>query len=158
MYRLYLRWLPVLLVAAALTASAAETVTPKAPDFGAMIAKADAAWTTLKAENVAVFYAKDAGLAFFDIVPLKYDGWPAYRDGAQKIFLDGAKSLKFVPSDDLKTTRRGNVAWSTRTVHLSAEMKEGKPLELDCRHTIIWENRGGTWLIVHEHFSTPLPG
>jgi len=150
--------LPVLLMALALPAAAAEKPASKAPDFAAMIAKADAAWTTLKAENVAPFYAKDADLAFYDIAPFKYAGWTAYRDGAQKLFLDGAKSLKFVPNNDLRTTRRGNVAWSTRTVHLSAEMKEGKPLELDCRHTIIWENRGGKWLIVHEHFSTPLPG
>ncbi len=149
---------PLLMMVLALPAVAEEKAAPKAPDFGAMIAKADAAWTTLKAENVSPFYAKDADLAFFDIAPLKYAGWPAYRDGAQKLFLDGAKSVKFVPNNDLKTTRRGNVAWSTRTVHLSAEMKEGKPLELDCRHTIIWENRGGKWLIVHEHFSTPLPG
>src|SRR6266540_3316385 len=112
------------------------------PDFKALHAKVDAAWESLKAENAS---------------PVKYDGWAAYRDGAQKLFLDGATSLKFNVNDDLKVMRRGNVAWTTRTMHLKADMKDGKPVEFDGRDTVIWENRGGKWLIVHEHFSAPLP-
>src|SRR6266511_2568136 len=49
------------------------------------------------------------------------------------------------------------ISATTRTMHLTANMKEGKPLEFDGRHTVIWEDRGGKWLIVHEHFSAPLP-
>jgi len=127
------------------------------PDFKALHAKVDAAWESLKAENASPFYAHDAGLVFYDAAPVKYDGWAAYRDGAQKLFLDGATSLKFNVNDDLKVMRRGNVAWTTRTMHLKADMKDGKPVEFDGRDTVIWENRGGKWLIVHEHFSAPLP-
>jgi len=138
-----------------------SATTPKAqtaePDFKALHAKVDAAWESLKAENASPYYAHDAGLVFYDAAPLKYDGWAAYREGAQKLFLDGATSLKFNVNDDLKVTRHGKVAWTTRTMHLTANMKEGKPLEFDGRHTVIWENRGGKWLIVHEHFSAPLP-
>jgi ketosteroid isomerase-like protein len=35
-------------------------------------------------------------------------------------------------------------------------MKDGKAMDLDVRHTAIWEKRGGKWLIVHEHVSAPL--
>jgi hypothetical protein len=31
-------------------------------------------------------------------------------------------------------------------------------LDLECRHTAIWEKRGAKWLIVHEHVSAPLQG
>jgi ketosteroid isomerase-like protein len=31
-------------------------------------------------------------------------------------------------------------------------------MEVDGRHTAIWEKRGAKWLIVHEHVSAPLPG
>jgi len=127
------------------------------PDFKALHAKVDAAWESLKAENASPYYAHDAGLIFYDAAPLKYNGWAAYRDGAQKLFLDGATSLKFTVNDDLKVTRHGKVAWTTHTMHTSAAMKEGKPLDFDARDTVIWENRGGKWLIVHEHFSAPLP-
>ena len=44
------------------------------------------------------------------------------------------------------------------TFHLSAKPKAGGDMEIDCRHTAIWEKRDGKWLIVHEHVSAPLPG
>jgi ketosteroid isomerase-like protein len=127
------------------------------PDFKAMHAKVDAAWESLKAENASPYYAHDAGLVFYDAAPLKYDGWTAYRDGAQKLFLDTATSLKFNVNDDLKVVRRGKIAWTTRTMHLVANMKDGKVIEFDGRDTCIWEDRGGKWIIVHEHVSAPLP-
>ena len=153
--------LSFLLVVSAGIFSIVSAAAPKAsdsePDFKALHAKVDAAWSSLKAENAAPSYAHDAGLVFYDAAPLKYDGWAAYRDGAQKLFLDGATSLTFKANDDLKVTRHGNIAWTTRTLHLSAAMKQGKPFDFDGRDTVIWEKRGGRWLIVHEHFSAPLP-
>ena len=137
--------------------AAASKAQDAEPDFKALHAKVDAAWESLKAENASPFYAHDAGLVFYDAAPVKYDGWAAYRDGAQKLFLDTATSLKFNVNDDLKVTRRGKVAWTTRTMRLKANMKEGKPIEFEGRNTVIWENRGGKWLIVHEHLSAPLP-
>jgi ketosteroid isomerase-like protein len=65
---------------------------------------------------------------------------------------------KLTPNDDLKVTQRGTIVWTTVTSHLSATPKAGGAIELDCRRTAIWEKRGGKWLIVHEHISTPLPG
>ena len=43
-------------------------------------------------------------------------------------------------------------------LNLSANPKAGGAMEVDCRHTAIWEKGGGKWLIVHEHVSAPLPG
>jgi ketosteroid isomerase-like protein len=34
---------------------------------------------------------------------------------------------------------------------------DGSRLKIDARWTSVWEKRGDTWLIVHEHFSMPLP-
>src|SRR6266508_3636040 len=102
--------------------AAAPKASSSEPDFKALHAKVDAAWETLKAENAAPHYAHDAGLIFYDAAPLKYDGWAAYRDGAQKLFLDTATSLTFKGNDDLKVTRRGSIAWTTRTLHLTANM------------------------------------
>jgi len=28
---------------------------------------------------------------------------------------------------------------------------------MDARWTTVWEKRGNNWLIVHDHFSAPLP-
>jgi len=117
-----------------------------------------AAWSSLNADNAAPLYAKDADLVFYDIAPLKYTGWAEYDKGVRGV-LGGFESLKLTPNNDLKVTRRGNIVWTTVTFHLSAKPKGGGgQMEMDGRHTAIWEKRTGKWLIVHEHFSTPLPG
>lgn len=116
-------------------------------------------WSSLNAENPAKYYARDADLIFYDIAPMKYNGWAEYKAGVMKAFFDNITSGKLTPNlDDLKVTRRGNVAWTTLTFHLSGLLKAGGSMELDARHTAIWEKRGGHWLIVHEHISVPLPG
>jgi len=135
---------------------AASPKASKAPDFGALQAEVDKAWCSLNAKNAAPFYAKDADLTFFDAAPMKYQGWKEYQEGAQKLFLDTCKSMKFIPKGDDHLVRKGDVAWLTRTLRLSAETKEGKPLELDLRDTVVWARYGDKWLIAHEHVSVPL--
>lgn len=127
-------------------------------EFRALIERYYAAWNTLTTEAPAVFYAKDADLVFYDILPLKYAGWEEYKAGVQKNFFDQMSSGKLTPQEDLRVERRGRVAWTTLTFHLSAKMKNGSAMELDARHTAIWEKRGGKWLVVHEHVSAPFPG
>jgi hypothetical protein len=43
---------------------------------------------TLNTDNPSSFYAKDANLIFFDVVPFKYKGWAEYKNGVQKTFFD----------------------------------------------------------------------
>jgi ketosteroid isomerase-like protein len=153
----------VLMLLATLTASAqtkkAGASHPSADaEFKALIERYYAAWNTLNADNAAPYYAQDADLVFYDVAPLKYNGWAEYKQGVQKIFFQNISSGKLTPYNDLKVMRRGNVAWTTLTFHLSGTYKDGKTMDVDCRHTAIWEKRGGKWLVVHEHVSAPLPG
>lgn len=127
-------------------------------EFNKMIEEYYTAWSTLNPDNAAKYYAKDADIVFYDVAPLKYNAWSEYRAGVIKAFTEPMISGKLAPYDDLKVTRRGNIVWTTVTFHLSAKPKAGGAMELECRHTAIWEKRGGKWLIVHEHVSTPLPG
>lgn len=126
-------------------------------DFNGLIKRYYAAWSTLNPDNAAPLYAKDAGLVFFDIAPLKYSGgWQEYSDNFKKNVAPGFSSLTLTPNNDLKVTRSGNLALTTLTFHLSAKQKDGTPVEFDGRHTIVWEKRGGQWQIIHEHVSKPL--
>ena len=145
-------------LAVAVVLVAASPKDGKDPDFKAMQAEVDKAWCSLQAKNADPWYAKDAQLTFFDVAPLKYRNWAEYRDGAQKLFLDGAKNMNFVATGDDQVTRKGDVAWLTRTIKLTADMKDGKTLAIDCRDTVIWAKTGDKWQIVHEHVSAPLPG
>jgi len=152
-----------LMLLAMLTTSAqtkkTEAAKPSADaEFKALIERYYAAWNTLNADNAAPFYAKDADLVFYDIAPFKYNGWAEYKEGVKKTFFDNITGGKLTPNDDLKVTRRGHIAWTTVTFHLSVTFKTGEALEIDARHTAIWEKRGGKWVVVHEHVSAPLPG
>jgi ketosteroid isomerase-like protein len=127
-------------------------------EFKSLIDKYYAAWSSMNTDNAAPLYAKDADLVFYDIAPLKYNGWQEYAPGVKKNFFDNATSARLTANDDLKVTRRGNIAWTSVTFHIAVRLKNGQNLDLDGRHTAIWEKRNGKWLIVHEHVSAPLAG
>jgi|SRR5947209_9236667 len=124
-------------------------------EFKRMLDEFYAAWSTLNAENAARFYARDADLVFFDIAPLQYHGWAEYANGFKQV-AQSFSSIKLTSNNDAKVTRRGNVAWTTATFHVTGAQKNGQAIDLTCRHTLIWERRGGRWLIVHEHVSVPM--
>lgn len=129
----------------------------KGDDINALVKGYYAAWNTLNTDNAAKFYAKDANLVFFDVAPLKYaGGWKEYSETFKKDVLPGFTSLALTPGNDLKVTRKGNIALATLTFHLAAKQKDGQALEFDGRHTMVWEKRGAQWLIIHEHISKPL--
>ena len=115
------------------------------------------AWTTLDPENAAKYYAKGPGHVFFDITPLKYDGWDAYKNGAAQV-LSGFQSLKATINDDAQFHRQGNLVWGFATVHHQDVMKDGSKGEGDFRWTPVWQKTGNEWLIVHEHISAPMGG
>jgi uncharacterized protein (TIGR02246 family) len=125
-------------------------------DFHGLIKRYYSAWNTLNPDNVSSLYAKDADLVFFDIAPLKYSNWHEYSETFKKTVAPGFVSLALKPNNDVKVIQRGSMALTTLTFHLSAKQKDGTALEFDCRHTIVWEKRGGRWLIIHEHVSKPL--
>lgn len=109
----------------------------------------------------AQFYAQEPNQVFYDIIPplQGYAGLEEYMANIQKNFYDNFSSFYLTPNyNDLRVTRRSDVAWTTITFHASGTQNDGKPLEADGRLTHIWERRDGKWLIVHEHCSVPLPG
>ena len=91
-------------------------------EFKALIDRYFAAWSSLNPDNAAPLYAKDADLVFYDITPLKYAGWAEYEKGSRAGLAD-FESLKLTPNNDLKVTRRGNIAWTSVTFQLWGRKK-----------------------------------
>lgn len=52
-----------------------------------MLERVAAAWSTMDIEKVVPFYAKDPGLVFFDVVPLKNVGWSATQTPAKGLMV-----------------------------------------------------------------------
>jgi ketosteroid isomerase-like protein len=115
-----------------------------------------AAWSTGNPDNPAKFYAKEQGLVFYDIAPFSYHSWSEYHESVNKTLFDNMASGTLSAGKDLRVVRRGMIAWTTVSMHLSEKTKDNKSTELDIRYTGIWEKRGANWLLVHEHLSTPL--
>ena len=157
------RWLPyvALAIVGALVTFVGARAQQKAADdgnFRKLIDSYCAAWSKGTADAPAKFYAKDDGLVFYDVAPFAYHSWKEYHDGVQKEFLDNASEIKLTAGKDLKVNRRGMITWTTVPMHLMEKTKDGKISELDLRYTGIWEKRGASWVLVHEHLSMPLAG
>src|SRR2546422_4563710 len=154
------RWLlyVVLAIVGALVTFVGARAQQKATDdatFRKLIDSFCAAWSTGNAEAPGKFYAKDSGLVFYDVAPFAYHGWKEYHDGVQKEFLDKASEIKLTAGKELKVTRRGMIAWTIVPMHLMEKSKNGKTTEMDLRYTGIWEKRGASWVLVHDHLSAP---
>jgi len=143
------------LVAMAVPASAQARRAAASPDFKVMVQRYWEVWGAGDLDKAAAMYAKDPDLVFYDLEPLKYNGWDQYRQGVVPNILAKFEKVAFRLNDDLKATRRGDVAWTSVTAHASGKLKTGAPVETDMRHSVIWEKRGPNWLIVHEHVSAP---
>jgi ketosteroid isomerase-like protein len=157
------RWLlyVALAIAGALLTFVGARAQQKAAEdtaFRKLIDSYCAVWSTGTADAPAKFYAQDDGLVFYDVAPFAYHGWKEYHDGVKTAILDNAASIKLTAGKDLRVTRRGLIAWTTVPMHLAEKTKDGKTIELDLRYTGIWEKRGESWVLVHEHLSTPLAG
>ncbi len=125
-------------------------------EFKDLMRKQLEAWETLDPAKAAHFYAQEADLVFYDLAPMKYTGWPAYAEGVKKLLADVA-SLKFTLGDDVQVHPRRNFTYTTATLRTDFANKDGSKWSADGRWTLIWEKRGKDWLIVHEHYSVPMP-
>jgi ketosteroid isomerase-like protein len=127
-----------------------------APDK-ALAQKVYDAWSTLDVNNAKQYYDTSSDNAFFDIEPLKYNNWKEYESGVANL-LKNFKTGKLTINDDFKAHPvSGKMAWSTSTIRMEATDTNGKSQTADLRWTAIWENKGGKWLITHEHVSAPMP-
>ena len=139
----------------ALTAPSAD---PEEAALRALVPNIVAAWGTMDISKVAPYYAADTDFAYFDIVPLKYNNWKEYSEGAQKYLFDPNRSISARLNDDLAVHRRGSLAWATFTLAIDLLSKDGSSSHLNARWTMVLEKRTKGWIVVHEHVSVPLGG
>lgn len=132
---------------------------PDAPEIQAIkqrMADISAAWSTLNPDNAAPYYDKGADDVFFDIAPLKYNGWAEYAAGVKKMFTT-FKSLKLTNNPDAKIWVNGDHALAVSSMHVDAVMTDAKTMASDARWTVVFVRHDGNWLVVHEHVSFPTP-
>ncbi len=113
-------------------------------------------WATADLERQGAFYEQGNGHLFFDIAPLKYNGWSDYKAGVAPV-LKQFSSMKFTLNDDVQIHTAGNtITWVDGTVNMDATNSEGQPAKMTLRWTAVFEKQGNKWLITHEHVSVPM--
>lgn len=115
------------------------------------------AWSTMDPDTAARYYAKDADLVFFDIVPFQYKGWDEYYLGTKKLF-QNYQSFSIRLNEDASVHWKGDLAYATATWNVLGILANGTPERLDLRWTVVLERRNSEWVVVHEHVSAPLAG
>ncbi len=163
-----LRWIAVglvlvLLAGAAGTAGQAEkkaatarVAAKPAYDFHALMQKIFEVWSSTDASGAAPYYAQEPGHVYYDIAPMKYNGWQEYAEGYKKLVAD-CTAVKLTLGSDARAHQRGNMAWATATWRGELVKRDGSKETLEGRWTAIFEKRGDNWIIVHDHFSVALP-
>jgi len=148
----------LVVLALVILAPAATSADREEAALRALVPKIVAAWGAMDISKVAPYYAADADFAYFDIVPLKYNNWKEYSEGAKKYLFDPNRSISAKLNDDLAVHRRGSLAWATFTLAIDLVSKEGSSSHLNARWTMVLEKRAKGWIVVHEHVSVPLGG
>ncbi len=121
----------------------------------AYLQKIQDTWATFDMEKIGQYYAQGPGHLFFDITPLKYNGWDDYKAGVQPL-LKQYSSFKMTINDDLQIHPEGKITWVDATIDVDATTTQGQKQSMVFRWTAILERRGPHWIIVHEHVSVPL--
>src|SRR5438046_2969178 len=74
-----------------------------ASDLAPLVAKYWQAWEK-GPDAAAPLYAKDAGLVFYDLEPVKYTGWAEYKAAVGPNLLVKFQTVKFTVNNDVKVT------------------------------------------------------
>lgn len=128
-----------------------DTVSRNDPEFRERVDQLARAYESLDLEKIAAFYAPDALTLTFD-VPAKYDTGAAAARATAERFLVRVKDVKIALDDTIEVWRWPDKVWTLRGFDVQGTRKPGGQVAWKGRHSAIWEQRGGAWVIVNEHF------
>jgi len=80
------------------------SATLNADEFKTLIDNYWAAWSTLDPAKAAPMYDQSPSAVFFDIAPLKYNGWKEYQEGVKQVFASATSAPTFAASSPCRTT------------------------------------------------------
>ena len=100
----------------------------------------------------------DEKVRVFDMWVLwTYDGLTAWREMAKEWFGSLGADQVVVTFDDIQIEAAGDLATATAFVRFAAISEKGEALRyLENRLTWVARKKGGSWVIIHQHTSSPI--
>ncbi len=107
---------------------------------------------SMDAGRVATHYASDSYSLSFD-QPFKFDtGLDSSKTSVQNLVGLVKEGKVSLGSDTQVWKRDSGKVWTLRPVTVDATLKNGDIFKFQGKHSAIWEQRDGRWVIVYEHF------
>jgi outer membrane protein OmpA-like peptidoglycan-associated protein len=127
---------------------------PNDPMFRSRLDDLARAFESMDPNSVIRFYAQDTYSVSFDL-PYAFD--PTTEDHLKTLerFFATLTSIRLQPGPNVEVWTTEERAWTSRPYKATGVLRNGDSFEFDGWHSAIWEQRGGTWLIVYEHFGGP---
>lgn len=102
-------------------------------------------------------YARDTSLVVFDPQTMMVVGWENNQKSWEEFFTM-FDTLRFQITDTrIHVFPTALVAWEAGTWRMEGVTSDGQTVQMEGRHTTVYEKREGKWVIVHDHTSVPLP-
>jgi len=102
-------------------------------------------------------YARDTSLVVFDPQTMMVVGWENNQKSWQEFFTLFDTLRLQITDSRTHVVPRALVAWDAGTWRMEGVTSDGQTVQMEGRHTTVYEKREGRWVIVHDHASVPLP-
>ena len=92
------------------------------------------------------------------VTPLgRFKGWEGVRNDLYVNFLQKAFSERELKADNLVVNVSGDTAWAVFDWTFTAKLANGQPFSSMGWESHVYRKIDGKWVIVHLHYSTPVP-
>jgi ketosteroid isomerase-like protein len=93
------------------------------------------------------------------VIPLgRFTGWESVRDGVYVNFLQKAFVERDLRPDNLAITVSGDSAWAVFDWTFNGKLPDGQSYSSKGWESHVYQKTEGRWVIVHLHYSAPIPG
>lgn len=148
----------VLLLALTPAFAAAQTAADRrsAAEIRDLFQQFNAAWERRDPGFIDRYYAHDSGAVFF-FERRQLTGWPRVDTLYRNMFANAARGRVRSLADILDVGARGNVGWLAANFRLEVIEAGGDTTVDEGRQSLVFEKRGGRWVVVHRHTSFQAP-
>jgi ketosteroid isomerase-like protein len=116
----------------------------------------NAAWERRDSAFIRRYFAHDTGAVFF-FERRQLKGWPRADTLYRNMFASAARGRVNSKYDVLDVGARGDVAWLAANFRLEVIEPSGDTTVDEGRQSLVFERRGGAWVVVHRHTSFQAP-
>ncbi len=116
----------------------------------------NAAWERRDPTFIDGYFARDPDLLLF-FERRQLSGWPRVETLYRNMFANASGGAVRSTASNVRVGARGDMGWLAANFHLEVTNPAGERAVDQGRQSIVYERRGGRWVVVHRHTSFQAP-